>query len=49
MIVGSDGNKSKVKELAKIATYGWSYRQRAIVCSMRVKSLNPTIGHQIYH
>jgi hypothetical protein len=25
LLVGSDGNKSKVKEIAKIGTYGWSY------------------------
>lgn len=46
--MGSDGNKSKVKEMAKIPTYGWSYRQRAVVCSMKVAE-NTTLGNQIYH
>jgi 2-octaprenyl-6-methoxyphenol hydroxylase len=49
LLVGSDGNKSKVKELSRVATYGWSYRQRAIVCTMKVEESNLKIGQQIYH
>ena len=25
LLVGSDGNHSKVKEIAKIGSYGWAY------------------------
>ena len=48
LLVGSDGNRSKVKELSKINTYGWNYRQKAIACTMKVND-NVTIGNQIYH
>jgi 2-polyprenyl-6-methoxyphenol hydroxylase-like FAD-dependent oxidoreductase len=50
--VGSDGNKSKVKELAAIPTYGWSYRQKAIACTLAVDGLAPeenVSAYQIYH
>lgn len=33
LLVGSDGQKSKVKELRKIASHGWSHNQKAIVGS----------------
>lgn len=35
LLVGSDGNKSKVKEVQKIGTYGWSYNQFGIVCTIQ--------------
>jgi hypothetical protein len=48
--VGSDGNKSIVKELSKIATYGWTYRQRAIVCTLKIEgATNIDYAHQIYY
>lgn len=31
LLVGSDGNNSKVKELSGIPTFGWSHNQKAIV------------------
>ena len=34
LLVGSDGNRSRVKELAGISTYGWNYRQKAIACTL---------------
>ena len=50
LIVGSDGNKSKIKELAGINTYGWAYRQRGIVCTMKInKNIPNYTGYQIYH
>jgi 2-polyprenyl-6-methoxyphenol hydroxylase-like FAD-dependent oxidoreductase len=52
LLVGSDGNKSKVKELSKIPTYGWSYRQKAIACTLSVEGLSEednTSAYQIYH
>jgi len=33
-LVGSDGNKSRVKEISKIGTYGWAYNQMGIVCTI---------------
>lgn len=50
LLVGSDGNRSRVKELAGIHTYGWQYRQKAIVCTMQIdSSLQNQSGYQIYH
>ena len=34
LLVGSDGAKSKVKQFSKIPTYGWSYNQMGIVCTI---------------
>ncbi len=50
--MGSDGNRSKVKELAGIPTYGWSYRQKAVACTLAVEGLSPqenTFAYQIFH
>lgn len=50
--MGSDGNKSKVKELSNIPTFGWSYRQKAIACTLSVEGLEAkdnTSAYQIYH
>ena len=52
LLVGSDGNKSKVKELSGINTYGWSYRQKAIACTLELQGVTPadnTAANQIYH
>jgi len=52
LLVGSDGNKSKVKELSHIPTYGWSYRQKAIVCTFKINETlkeKNTSGYQIYY
>ena len=50
--MGSDGNKSKVKELSRIPTYGWNYRQKAIACTLKIseelKDYNKS-GYQIYY
>ncbi|MGH8458229.1 MAG: UbiH/UbiF/VisC/COQ6 family ubiquinone biosynthesis hydroxylase [Nevskiales bacterium] len=34
LVVGADGAESRVRELAGIATTGWSYEQRGIVCNV---------------
>lgn len=34
LLVGSDGARSKVKQFSKIPTYGWSYNQMGIVCTI---------------
>lgn len=51
MLVGSDGVTSNVKKLADIPHYGWSYRQKAIVCTMKIDNTNieNNSGYQIYH
>lgn len=36
LLVGSDGNRSMVKETSKINTYGWSYNQMGIVCTLKL-------------
>jgi len=35
LLVGSDGNRSVVKKLMKINTWGWSHKQRAIVATVK--------------
>jgi 2-octaprenyl-6-methoxyphenol hydroxylase len=40
LVVGADGARSRLRELAGIATYGWSYGQSAIVT---------TVGHERDH
>lgn len=44
LLVGSDGAKSKVKQFSKIPTYGWSYNQMGIVCTIEasLKNEKPT-------
>ncbi len=35
LVVGADGRKSLCRELAGIPVYGWSYKQTAIVCTIK--------------
>ncbi|KAK6161808.1 hypothetical protein DH2020_005189 [Rehmannia glutinosa] len=35
LVVGSDGSKSRVKELAGINSTGWKYSQNAIICTVQ--------------
>ncbi|KRX05739.1 hypothetical protein PPERSA_09879 [Pseudocohnilembus persalinus] len=39
LIVGSEGRGSNVKKISKLETYGWSYNQMGIVCSIRINRL----------
>ncbi|KAL8158403.1 hypothetical protein AgCh_002911 [Apium graveolens] len=34
LVVGADGSKSRVRELAGIKTTGWNYSQNAIICTV---------------
>ncbi|PHU21453.1 hypothetical protein BC332_06560 [Capsicum chinense] len=34
LVVGADGSKSSVRELARIQTTGWKYSQSAIICTV---------------
>lgn len=34
LVVGADGSKSRVRELAGIRTTGWNYSQNAIICTV---------------
>ncbi|XP_043719904.1 ubiquinone biosynthesis monooxygenase COQ6, mitochondrial isoform X1 [Telopea speciosissima] len=34
LVVGADGGKSRVRELAGIKTTGWSYPQNAVICTV---------------
>ena len=48
-LVGADGSRSKVRELAGITTTGWQYDQSAVVATIRTeKSLNAT-AWQCFH
>jgi 2-octaprenyl-6-methoxyphenol hydroxylase len=35
LLVGADGARSRIRELAGIQTHGWNYGQSAIVCTVR--------------
>ncbi|KAF9606316.1 hypothetical protein IFM89_024984 [Coptis chinensis] len=35
LVVGADGGKSHVRELARIKTTGWNYSQNAIICTVK--------------
>lgn len=49
LLVGSDGQKSKVKELSNIVSSGWAHNQMAIVdsCDPRSVQCNSSIRHHI--
>lgn len=48
--MGSDGITSSIKRLAGIPHYGWQYRQKAIVCTMKIdEGIINTAANQIYH
>ena len=52
LLVGSDGNRSKVRELNGIANYGWKYNQKAIACTLEMDGLreeNNNQAYQIFH
>ena len=48
MLIGSDGNKSKIKELADIRSYGWKYNQTAIVCTLKLDKNIDTAFQRYY-
>ncbi|KAF5199550.1 Ubiquinone biosynthesis monooxygenase coq6 protein [Thalictrum thalictroides] len=35
LVVGADGGKSRVRELAGIKTTGWNYSQNAVICTVK--------------
>ncbi|KAI3723444.1 hypothetical protein L2E82_35021 [Cichorium intybus] len=40
LVVGADGSKSRVRELAGIKTTGWNYSQSAVICTIEHQSTN---------
>ncbi|XP_071690587.1 uncharacterized protein [Rutidosis leptorrhynchoides] len=40
LVVGADGSKSRVRELAGIKTTGWNYSQSAVICTVEHPSVN---------
>ncbi|CAD8051982.1 unnamed protein product [Paramecium sonneborni] len=48
LLIGSDGNKSKVKECSKIGTYGHSYHQMGIVCTVERGDEDNEVAYQTY-
>ncbi|XP_050897821.1 uncharacterized protein LOC127104692 isoform X2 [Lathyrus oleraceus] len=40
LVVGADGGKSRVRELAGFKTTGWNYSQNAIICTVEHTSAN---------
>ncbi|KAM3133846.1 hypothetical protein pb186bvf_014109 [Paramecium bursaria] len=48
LLVGSDGNKSQVKELSRIGTYGKNYNQMGLVCTVERENQNNNVAYQYY-
>ncbi|CAK55736.1 unnamed protein product (macronuclear) [Paramecium tetraurelia] len=48
LLIGSDGNKSKVKECSNIGTYGHSYHQMGIVCTVERTDQDSEVAYQTY-
>ncbi|CAK0761411.1 hypothetical protein CVIRNUC_002857 [Coccomyxa viridis] len=42
LVVGADGSRSRVRELADLRTFSWSYHQRGIVATVRTQHPNDT-------
>jgi 2-octaprenylphenol hydroxylase len=48
LAVGADGAASRVRELAGIATQGWSYGQKAIVATVATETPHRATAHQVF-
>lgn len=46
LLVGADGASSKVRQLAHIDTYGWSFEQSAIVFTVKTEKQHDNIARQ---
>ncbi|MDH5631749.1 MAG: UbiH/UbiF/VisC/COQ6 family ubiquinone biosynthesis hydroxylase [Gammaproteobacteria bacterium] len=48
LLVGADGARSKVRELAHIDTYGWSFDQTAIVFTVKTEKPHDHVARQTF-
>lgn len=48
LVVGSDGNRSKVKESQRIGTHGFSYNQMGLVCTVQTTGGDGNTAYQTY-
>lgn len=46
LIIAADGKNSTMRELAGIGTFGWSYKQTAIVCSVTHPEHHQGVAHE---
>jgi 2-octaprenylphenol hydroxylase len=46
LLIGADGARSKVRELAHIDTYGWSFDQTAIVFTVKTEKTHDFVARQ---
>jgi len=46
LVIGADGARSQLRELAGIGTSGWSYEQHALVCTVRAEEGNRSTAWQ---
>ncbi|MDF2179368.1 FAD-dependent monooxygenase [Aliiglaciecola sp. CAU 1673] len=49
LIIGADGGRSKVRELAGIGTSGWQYSQQAMAISVKTQAPQQDITWQEFH
>jgi 2-octaprenyl-6-methoxyphenol hydroxylase len=48
VLVGADGRRSLVRQSAKIRTYGWDYRQAALVTTVAMEKPHQGVAHELF-
>ena len=49
IIIGCDGQNSKIAKLAKINRFGWKYNQASLVCAIKHKKPHNNCAHQFFN
>ena len=49
IIIGCDGQNSKIAKLAKINRFGWKYNQASLVCAIKHKKPHNSCAHQFFN
>ena len=49
IIIGCDGQNSKIAKLAKINHFGWKYNQGSLVCAIKHEKSHNSCAHQFFH
>lgn len=48
LVVGAEGRASKVRQAAGIRTFGWDYRQRGVVATVRLAQPHGGVAHEYF-
>ena len=49
IIIGCDGQNSKIAKLAKINRFGWKYNQASLVCAIKHEKPHNSCAHQFFN